>query len=130
MAKEIELKDPFENAILTAGKAIMEDLGLKLENLTLSDLGRAKKVKIDKDNTTIVEGAGKKKDIEGRVELLKNQIKATDSSYDKEKLQERLAKLSGGVAIIEVGATTETEMKENRGLKMPCMPPGRPLKRE
>ena len=114
MAKEIELKDPFENAILTAGKAIMEDLGLKLENLTLSDLGRAKKVKIDKDNTTIVEGAGKKKDIEGRVELLKNQIKATDSSYDKEKLQERLAKLSGGVAIIEVGATTETEMKERK----------------
>ncbi|MBI4309937.1 MAG: chaperonin GroEL [Candidatus Omnitrophica bacterium] len=101
-------------AILTAGKAIMEDLGLKLESLTLGDLGRAKKVKIDKDNTTIVEGAGKKKDIEGRIEQLKNQIKATDSSYDKENLQERLAKLSGGVAIIEVGATTETEMKERK----------------
>ena len=101
-------------AILTGGKAITEDLGLKLENLAITDLGRAKKVKIDKDNTTIVEGAGKKKDIDGRISQIKSQIKATDSSYDKEKLQERLAKLSGGVAIINVGAATETEMKERK----------------
>jgi len=101
-------------AVLTGGKAITEDLGLKLENLSLSDLGRAKKVKIDKDNTTLVEGAGKTVDIKGRINQIKNQIDTTDSSYDKEKLQERLAKLSGGVAIINVGAATETEMKEKK----------------
>jgi len=101
-------------AVLTGGRAISEDLGLKLENLDLKDLGRAKKIKIDKDNTTIVEGAGKTADIQGRINQIKNQIESTDSSYDKEKLQERLAKLSGGVAIINVGAATETEMKEKK----------------
>lgn len=101
-------------AVLTGGKAITEDLGLKLESIDISDLGRAKKVKIDKDNTTIVEGAGKVADIKGRVAQIKNQIESTDSSYDKEKLQERLAKLSGGVAIINVGAATESEMKEKK----------------
>ncbi len=101
-------------ATLTGGKAITEDLGLKLENLDLTDLGRAKKVKVDKENTTIVEGAGKKADIQGRITQIKNQIETTDSSYDKEKLQERLAKLSGGVAIVNVGAATETEMKEKK----------------
>lgn len=101
-------------AVLTGGKAVTEDLGLKLENLDLKDLGRAKKIKIDKDNTTIVEGAGKTADIKGRIAQIKNQIDSTDSSYDKEKLQERLAKLSGGVAIINVGAATETEMKEKK----------------
>jgi chaperonin GroEL len=101
-------------ALLTGGRAISEDLGLKLENLDLRDLGRAKKIKIDKENTTIVEGAGKTADIKGRITQIRNQIEATDSSYDKEKLQERLAKLSGGVAIINVGAATETEMKEKK----------------
>ncbi|MCK4881618.1 MAG: chaperonin GroEL, partial [Candidatus Omnitrophica bacterium] len=101
-------------AVLTGGKAITADLGLKLENVDLHDLGRAKKVKIDKDNTTIVEGAGKTDDINKRINQIKNQIDTTDSSYDKEKLQERLAKLSGGVAIINVGAATETEMKEKK----------------
>jgi len=101
-------------AVLTGGKAITADLGLKLENVELADLGRAKKIKIDKDSTTIVEGAGKTEDINGRINQLKNQIETTDSSYDKEKLQERLAKLSGGVAIINVGAATETEMKEKK----------------
>ncbi|HOW36035.1 MAG TPA: chaperonin GroEL [Candidatus Omnitrophota bacterium] len=101
-------------AVLTGGRAITEDLGLKLENLTPADLGRAKKVKIDKDNTTIVEGAGKTVDIKGRIAQIKRQIETTDSSYDKEKLQERLAKLSGGVAIINVGAATESEMKEKK----------------
>jgi chaperonin GroEL len=101
-------------AILTGGKAITEDLGLKLENLKLEDLGRAKKITIDKDNTTIVEGAGAKKDIEGRVKQLRAQIEETTSDYDREKLQERLAKLVGGVAIIKVGAATETEMKEKK----------------
>jgi chaperonin GroEL len=101
-------------AVLTGGRAISEDLGIKLENVQLSDLGRAKKVKIDKENTTIVEGAGKTVDIKGRIAQIKNQIEKTDSSYDKEKLQERLAKLSGGVAIINVGAATETEMKEKK----------------
>ncbi len=101
-------------AILTGGKAITEDLGLKLENIEVADLGRAKKIKIDKDNTTIVEGAGKTSAIQGRISQLKAQIEKTDSSYDKEKLQERLAKLSGGVAIISVGAATETEMKEKK----------------
>ena len=101
-------------AVLTGGRAVTEDLGLKLENLDLKDLGRAKKIKVDKDNTTIVEGAGKTADIKGRIAQIKNQIEGTDSSYDKEKLQERLAKLSGGVAIINVGAATETEMKEKK----------------
>src|ERR671930_243489 len=97
-------------AILTGGKVITEDLGLKLESLTLKDLGRAKRVTIDKDNSTIVEGAGKKADIEARVKQIRTQIEDTTSDYDREKLQERLAKLVGGVAVIKVGAATETEM--------------------
>jgi len=101
-------------AILTGGKAITEDLGIKLENLHVEDLGRAKKVVIDKDNTTIVEGAGKANAIEGRVKQLRTQIDETTSDYDREKLQERLAKLVGGVAVIKVGAATETEMKEKK----------------
>ena len=101
-------------AILTGGKAITEDLGIKLENVKLEDLGKAKKVTIDKDNTTIVEGAGKTKDIEGRMEQMRTQIEETTSDYDREKLQERLAKLAGGVAVIKVGAATETEMKEKK----------------
>ena len=101
-------------AILTGGKVISEDLGIKLENVKLEDLGRAKKVTIDKDNTTVVEGAGKQSDIEGRVKTLRAQIEETSSDYDREKLQERLAKLVGGVAVIKVGAATETEMKEKK----------------
>src|SRR6266700_1589173 len=101
-------------AILTGGKAITEDLGIKLESLTLEDLGRAKKVTIDKDHTTIIEGAGTKKAIEGRVKQVRAQIDDTTSDYDREKLQERLAKLVGGVAVIKVGAATETEMKEKK----------------
>ncbi|PYQ14477.1 MAG: chaperonin GroEL [Acidobacteria bacterium] len=101
-------------AILTGGKAITEDLGIKLENLKLEDLGRAKKITIDKENTTIIEGAGKAKDIEGRVKQIRTQIEETTSDYDREKLQERLAKLVGGVAVIKVGAATETEMKEKK----------------
>jgi chaperonin GroEL len=101
-------------AILTNGKVISEDLGIKLENVKLEDLGRAKKITIDKDNTTIVEGAGKHADIEGRVKTLRVQIDDTSSDYDREKLQERLAKLVGGVAVIKVGAATETEMKEKK----------------
>ncbi|MEW5737653.1 MAG: chaperonin GroEL [Myxococcota bacterium] len=101
-------------AILTGGKMIAEDLGIKLENLTLNDLGRAKRVKIDKDNTTIIDGAGAQKDIEARVKQIRAQIEETTSDYDKEKLQERLAKLVGGVAVINVGAATETEMKEKK----------------
>jgi chaperonin GroEL len=101
-------------AILTGGQAITEELGLKLENLTLSQLGRAKRVKVDKENTTIIEGAGKSSDLKGRIEMIKKEIEKSDSSYDKEKLQERLAKLSGGVAVINVGAATETEMKEKK----------------
>ncbi len=101
-------------AILTGGKAITEDLGIKLENVKLEDLGRAKRVRIDKDNTTIVEGAGKTSDLQARIAQLKKQIEGTDSDYDKEKLQERLAKLAGGVAVINVGAATETEMKEKK----------------
>jgi chaperonin GroEL len=101
-------------AILTDGKAISEDLGIKLENVNLEDLGRAKKVTIDKDNTTIIEGAGKSADIEGRVKQIRTQIEETTSDYDREKLQERLAKLVGGVAQIKVGAATETEMKEKK----------------
>ena len=101
-------------AILTAGKAITEDLGIKLEGIKIDDLGKAKKVTIDKDNTTIVEGAGTKAAIEGRVKQLRAQIEDTTSDYDREKLQERLAKLVGGVAVIKVGAATETEMKEKK----------------
>jgi chaperonin GroEL len=101
-------------AILTGGKAITEDLGIRLENIKIDELGRAKKITIDKDNTTIVEGAGKKTDIEGRVKQLRTQVEETTSDYDREKLQERLAKLVGGVAIIKVGAATETEMKEKK----------------
>ncbi|MCX5715228.1 MAG: chaperonin GroEL [Candidatus Omnitrophica bacterium] len=101
-------------AILTGGKAITEDLGVKLENVDVEDLGRAKKVKIDKENTTIVEGSGKTQAVNGRIAQLKKQIEDTDSDYDKEKLQERLAKLAGGVAVINVGAATETEMKEKK----------------
>jgi chaperonin GroEL len=101
-------------ATLTGGKAITEDLGVKLENLKLEDLGRAKKVTIDKDNTTIVEGAGDAKGIEGRVKQIRVQVEETTSDYDREKLQERLAKLVGGVAVIKVGAATETEMKEKK----------------
>jgi chaperonin GroEL len=101
-------------AILTGGKVISEDLGIKLENVQLADLGRAKKITIDKDNTTIVEGAGKQSDIEGRVKTLRAQVEETSSDYDREKLQERLAKLVGGVAVIKVGAATETEMKEKK----------------
>ena len=101
-------------AVLTNGKAITEDLGLKLENIRLEDLGKAKKVTIDKDNTTIIEGEGTKDAIEGRVKQLRAQIEETSSDYDREKLQERLAKLVGGVAVIKVGAATETEMKEKK----------------
>ncbi|HME73046.1 MAG TPA: chaperonin GroEL [Myxococcota bacterium] len=101
-------------AILTGGQVIAEELGLKLENVTLKDLGRAKRVKIDKDNTTIIDGAGAKKDIEARCNEIRKQVEETTSDYDREKLQERLAKLVGGVAVIKVGAATETEMKEKK----------------
>jgi chaperonin GroEL len=101
-------------AVLTSGQVISEDLGIKLENVTLNMLGRAKRVVIEKENTTIIDGAGKKKDIEGRINQIKVQIEETTSDYDKEKLQERLAKLSGGVAIIKVGGSTEVEVKERK----------------
>ncbi|MGH7680776.1 MAG: chaperonin GroEL, partial [Candidatus Eiseniibacteriota bacterium] len=101
-------------AILTNGKLITEDLGIKLENVKIEDLGKAKRITVDKENTTIVEGAGKQTDISGRITLIKKQIEDTTSDYDKEKLQERLAKLAGGVAVINVGAATETEMKEKK----------------
>jgi chaperonin GroEL len=101
-------------AVLTGGKCITEDLGLKLENLTLADLGKAKRITVDKENTTIVEGAGKSSDIQGRVKQLRRQIDETTSDYDREKLQERLAKLAGGIAVINVGASTEVEMKEKK----------------
>ncbi|OQB16363.1 MAG: 60 kDa chaperonin [Candidatus Omnitrophica bacterium ADurb.Bin205] len=101
-------------AILTGGRAIAEDLGIKLENIQMSDLGKAKRIKVDKENTTIIEGAGKTSDIKGRIEQIKKEIDKTDSDYDREKLQERLAKLSGGVAVVNVGAATETEMKEKK----------------
>ena len=101
-------------AILTDGKMIAEELGIKLENVTLKDLGRAKRVIIDKDNTTVVEGAGKKSAIEGRITQIRAQIEETTSDYDREKLQERLAKLAGGVAVVKVGAATEVEMKEKK----------------
>ena len=101
-------------AVLTGGKCITEDLGIKLENIGLEDLGRAKSIVVDKENTTIVEGSGKSSEIQGRVNLIRRQIEETTSDYDKEKLQERLAKLAGGVAVINVGAQTETEMKEKK----------------
>jgi len=101
-------------AILTGGRVIAEELGIKLENVTLQDLGRAKRIVIDKDNTTIIDGAGKKADIEGRIKQIRAQIEETTSDYDREKLQERLAKLVGGVAVIRVGAATEVEMKEKK----------------
>src|SRR4026208_226471 len=101
-------------AILTGGKAITEDLGIKLENIKLEDLGKAKKIVVDKDNTTLVEGSGKTASIEGRIKQIRAQIEETTSDYDREKLQERLAKLAGGVAVIKVGAATETEMKEKK----------------
>jgi chaperonin GroEL len=101
-------------AVLTGGRAITEDLGIKLESIQLQDLGRAKKIVVDKDNTTIVEGAGKNAEIEGRVKQIRTQIEDTTSDYDREKLQERLAKLVGGVAVIKVGAATETELKEKK----------------
>jgi chaperonin GroEL len=101
-------------AILTGGKCFTEDLGIKLENVQVSDLGRAKRIVIDKENTTIVEGGGKGSDIQGRVKQIRRQIEETTSDYDREKLQERLAKLAGGVAVINVGASTEVEMKEKK----------------
>ena len=102
-------------AILTGGQVISEDLGIKLENVTLEMLGQAKKVRVEKENTTIIDGAGQKSDIEGRCTQIRQQIEETSSDYDREKLQERLAKLAGGVAVINVGAATETEMKEKKG---------------
>ena len=101
-------------AVLTGGKVISEELGLKLENVTMADLGKAKRLTVDKDNTTIVDGAGKKADIDGRISTIRKQIEDTTSDYDREKLQERLAKLVGGVAVIKVGAATEVEMKERK----------------
>ena len=101
-------------AALTGGQAVTEDLGLKLENLALTDLGRAKRISIDKDNTTVIEGAGRKEMIEARVKTIRREVEETTSDYDREKLQERLAKLVGGVAVIKVGAATEVEMKEKK----------------
>jgi len=101
-------------AILTGGKAITEDLGIKLENIKIEDLGHAKKINVDKDNTTIIEGAGKNSEIEARIRNLRAQVEETTSDYDREKIQERLAKLVGGVAVIKVGAATETELKEKK----------------
>jgi chaperonin GroEL len=101
-------------AVLTGGQVITEDLGIKLESIQLNDLGSAKKVAIDKDNTTIIEGGGRKADLQGRIATIRKQIEETTSDYDREKLQERLAKLAGGVAVIKVGAATETEMKEKK----------------
>src|SRR6185312_9857186 len=103
-------------AVLTGGKAIFKDLGIELDSVQLADLGRARKVTIDSENTTIVEGAGTSEEIKGRTEMIRREIGTTDSEYDREKLQERLAKLAGGVAQINVGAATETEMKERKAL--------------
>ena len=102
-------------AVLTDGKAIFKDLGIQLESIDIRDLGRAKKVTIDADNTTIIQGAGSSNTIAGRIKQIRNEIEATTSDYDREKLQERLAKLAGGVAQIFVGAATESEMKEKEG---------------
>src|SRR5207247_11370694 len=101
-------------AVLAGGQVISEDLGIKLENVTLDMLGRAKRVRIDKENTTIIDGRGKKPDIQGRIGQIKAQIEETTSDYDKEKLQERLAKLAGGVALIKVGGATEIEVKDRK----------------
>ena len=101
-------------AVLTGGTLISEDLGIQLENLTLDHLGKAKKINVDKSNTTIVEGAGGRKEVDGRIDQIRKQLEQTDSDYDREKLQERLAKLAGGVAVISVGAETETEMKQKK----------------
>ena len=101
-------------AILTGGQVISEDLGIKLENVKLDDLGSCKKIKVDKDNSTIVNGSGKKSDIEARCASIKQQVEETTSDYDREKLQERLAKLAGGVAVIKVGGATEVEVKERK----------------
>src|SRR4051812_9303895 len=101
-------------AVLTAGTAVSEDLGIKLEKVTLDMLGRAKRVRVEKENTTIIDGAGSKQDIEGRIQQIKAQIEETTSDYDREKLQERLAKLAGGVAVIRVGGSTEVEVKEKK----------------
>src|SRR4029453_13098274 len=101
-------------AVLSGGQAISEDLGLKLENLTLKDLGGARKITVDKDTTTLIDGGGKKEDIQARVKQLRLQVEETSSDYGREKLQERLAKIVGGVAVIKVGAATETEMKEKK----------------
>ncbi|HXJ41663.1 MAG TPA: TCP-1/cpn60 chaperonin family protein, partial [Bryobacteraceae bacterium] len=100
--------------VITGAKSIMEETGIKLESVQLADLGRAKRITVDKDNTTIIDGAGEAKNIEGRIRQIRIQVEETTSDYDREKLQERLAKLSGGVAIIKVGAATETEMKEKK----------------
>ena len=101
-------------AIVTGGKAVFKELGISLEGLELKDLGKAKKIKVEKEATTIIEGAGKTSEIKGRIEQLKNEIDRTTSDYDKEKLQERLAKLAGGVAVIKVGSPTEAAMKEKK----------------
>lgn len=101
-------------AILTGGRCLTEDLGIKLENVQLSDLGKAKRITVDKENTTIIEGTGKASEIQGRVKQIRRQIDETTSDYDSEKLQERLAKLAGGVAVVNVGAATEPEMKEKK----------------
>jgi len=108
-------------AVLTGGNAVSEDLGIKLENITVNDLGTAKRISIDKENTTIVDGAGERSALEGRVKQIRAQIEDTTSDYDREKLQERLAKLIGGVAVINVGAATETEMKEKRKRRKPVL---------
>ena len=105
-------------AILTGGQVISEDLGIKLENVKLDDLGSCKKIKVDKDNSTIVNGSGKKSDIEARCASIKQQVEETTSDYDREKLQERLAKLAGGVAVIKVGGATEVEVKERKDLSL------------
>ena len=123
VAKEIELENPFSNmgalmvkevGVLSGGQVVTEDLGTELVNLTLKDLGRAKTITIDKSNTTIIDGGGKKDEIQARVKQIRVQIEESTSDYDKEKLQERLAKIAGGVAVIKVGAATETEMKEKK----------------
>ena len=117
-------------AILAGGKAIFEDLGIQLENIQLRDLGRAKKVKIDKDNTTVIEGAGKKEEIKGRIQAIQRELDKSTSDYDKEKLSERIAKLSGGVAKINVGAATESEMKEKKARVEDAMPATRAANQE
>lgn len=117
-------------AVLTGGTVISEEVGLALEKATIKDLGRAKKVQVSKENTTIIDGAGDSAAIESRVGQIKTQIEDTSSDYDREKLQERVAKLAGGVAVIKVGASTEIEMKERRhASKTPCTPPVQPSKK-